>query len=155
MRILEILKQKNRTLLEMNLGILAVGVLMQVIAAFVPGEHLFRALSLLLGSGLSMLAVQHMYRTLDKALDFDEGTAQKLVYKGYLIRYLVLVAVILLLIGTKVLNPLLTFLAYMSLKVTVYLQPFTHILCNKIFHETDPIPEVLPDEEEMGEKDGQ
>mgnify|MGYP003414718552 CR=1 FL=1 len=36
----------------------------------------------------------------------------------------------------------------MSVKVAAYLQPFTHKLCNKLFHETDPIPQPMPDEEE-------
>ena len=48
---------------------------------------------------------------------------------------------------TNVMNPLVVFLGYMSLKGTAYLQPFTHKLCNKIFHETDPVPEALPEED--------
>jgi len=35
----------------------------------------------------------------------------------------------------------------MSVKVAAYLQPFTHKLCNKVFHEVDPIPEPMPVEE--------
>ena len=35
----------------------------------------------------------------------------------------------------------------MSLKVTAYIQPFTHKLCNMLFHETDPVPEALPEED--------
>ncbi|MBP5282899.1 MAG: hypothetical protein J6Z22_10425, partial [Lachnospiraceae bacterium] len=36
-------------------------------------------------------------------------------------------------------NPLFIFLGYMTLKFTAYLQPMTHKLCNKVFHETDPV----------------
>lgn len=154
---LELLRKKNRTVLEMILGILFCGIIGQVIALAVPGEGNAKAgwcLSLLLGTVLAIAAVFHMYRTLDRALDLDEGSAQKLIYRGYLMRYLFLVAVILFLIGTKVLNPLLVFAAYMSLKVTVYLQPFTHILCNKLFHETDPEPEPMPEEAEEPETEG-
>lgn len=168
MEIREVLRKKNRTVLEMNLGILALGAVLQIISAVlaeaVPqipeaGDNLLMAagfpksavwsLSLLLGTGLALLAVRHMYRTLDVALDLDEGNAQKMIYRGYVMRYLVLVALILFLIGTKLLNPLLVFLSYMSLKGTVYLQPFTHKLCNKYFHETDPVPQPEPEEESL------
>ena len=64
-----------------------------------------------------------------------------------MIRYAVVVIVFLIVLMTKVLNPLITFLGIMSLKVAAYLQPFTHKLCNKVFHEVDPIPEPLPEEE--------
>ena len=36
---------------------------------------------------------------------------------------------------TEVMNPLVVFLAYMGMKVAAFLQPFTHKLCNKLFHE--------------------
>ena len=47
---------------------------------------------------------------------------------------------------TDVMNPLIVFMGYMSLKVTAYLQPITHKLYNKLFHETDPEPQALPEE---------
>ena len=47
---------------------------------------------------------------------------------------------------TETLNPLVFFLGYMSLKVTAYLQPITHKLCNRLFHETDPVAEPLAEE---------
>ena len=59
----------------------------------------------------------------------------------------------LMIIMTETLNPLVVFLGYMSLKVTALIQPFTHKLCNKIFHETDPEPQPMP-EEEVKEAEG-
>lgn len=123
----------------MELGILALAVLFQLGSLPFPGERLARALSLLLGSAMAFAAVIHMFRTLDRALDLDEKSAAKVIYQGYLIRYLLVAALILLTIPTKWLNPLLAFLGYMSLKLTAYLQPFTHKICNRIFHETDPV----------------
>ena len=64
-----------------------------------------------------------------------------------LIRYGCIVIVFMIVLLTDVLNPLITFMGLMSLKVAAYLQPFTHKLCNKVFHEVDPIPEPLPEEE--------
>ncbi|MBO5985338.1 MAG: ATP synthase subunit I [Lachnospiraceae bacterium] len=143
--LLEKLRKKNRTVLEMELGIIALGILFQLGSVFFPGSRLERAVSLLLGSVLAGVAVLHMYRTLDRALDLDAGDAQKAIYKGYVLRYVFFALVLVLSALTGWLNPLLIFLGYMTLKFTAYLQPLTHKLCNRIFHETDPDP--LPEEE--------
>lgn len=142
----EILRKKNRTVLEMDLGILALGLLLQVLFLIFADQKLVCCLSLLLGTALALAAVRHMYRMLDAALDLSEEDAQKMIYRGYLTRYLMLAAVLLVLAVTRLLNPLLIFLAYMSLKGAVYLQPLTHKLCNTIFHESDPAPEPLAEE---------
>jgi len=123
----------------MELGILALAILFQLGSLPFPGDRLARAVSLLMGSVMAFAAVIHMFRTLDRALDLDEKSASKAIYQGYLIRYLLVAALILLTIPTNWLNPLLAFLGYLSLKLTAYLQPLTHKICNKIFHETDPV----------------
>ena len=136
--LLESLRKINRTVLEMELGILAVMILFQIGSAVFPGERLARAASLLLGCVAAAFAVTHMYRTLDRALDLDEKTASKAIYQGYVVRYLMVIVIMLGAALTNWLNPLLVFLGYMSLKLTAYLQPLTHKLCNKLFQETDP-----------------
>jgi len=146
MRILEILKKKNRTVLEMHLGILAYGLLLTLIVLLVGNNLMNRLLSVLLGITLSMWAVCHMHHTLDRALDLDEGGASTRIFRGYLVRYSVLLVLLAVLGVTGALSPLLVFLSYMSLKVGAYLQPFIHIICNKLFHESDPVPEPMPEE---------
>jgi len=69
-----------------------------------------------------------------------------------MVRYICVVIVFVIILLTDILNPLITFMGVMTVKVAAYLQPFTHKLCNKIFHETDPVPESLPDEEEFDEE---
>ena len=147
------MRKLNRTVLEVELGILLCAVLLQVASLIWAKDRLVFGASLLLGSVLSAGAIVHMYRTLDRALGQDEGTAQKLIYRGYILRYSVLVFIILFLIAVKCLNPLLVFLAYMSLKVAVYLQPFTHKFCNKIFHESDPEPSEEVDDSPDGARE--
>ncbi|MCM1568043.1 MAG: ATP synthase subunit I [Roseburia sp.] len=149
MKIIESLKKRNRTVLEMELGILFCGVLCQAAGALLATRQGDYAVSLWFGILLSVAALHHMYRTLDRALDLGEGQAEKWIFRGYIIRYCVLVALIMAIIYTGVMNPLIVFMACMSLKVTAYLQPFTHKLCNKIFHETDPVPEPLVEEEKQ------
>ncbi len=140
----------NRALLELWIGILFVGLLCQLVGMWLVAEKWLYTIALWLGILLAMITVFHMYRTLDRALELGAG-AVKTVTASNLIRYGCIVIVFLLVWATKVLNPLVTFLGIMTLKVAAYIQPFTHKLCNKIFHETDPIPESIPWEETSDE----
>lgn len=148
MRIIEALRQKNRTLLEMHIGIFFLGIVCQLVGAFLVKDQLMYAKSLWFGILLAAINVVHMYRSLDRALDYDEKTANKLIFRGYIIRYVILVVFMVIIMITGVMNPLIVFMAYMSLKVTAFLQPLTHKLCNKLFHETDPVPQALPEEKQ-------
>ena len=69
--------------------------------------------------------------------------AAGIVTRGYLFRYAVVAVVLIVISMTEAMNPLIFFLGYMSLKVTAYLQPITHKLCNRLFGETDPVPEPV------------
>lgn len=146
MKLTEVLKGINRTVLEMHMGILFCGIICQAAGAFFVKEQSHYALSLWFGIALALASVVHMYRTLDRALDFDEKSATRIIFTGYITRYVLLIAFLIIISITGVMNPLIVFMAYMSLKVTALIQPFTHKLCNKLFNETDPIPEAMPEE---------
>lgn len=155
MKIIEILRGRNRTLLEVDTGILFWT--LAATAAGLPVNWANWGLSrwdwcaaVWTAGILSAISVLHMHRCLDRALDFDEGTASKLVVRGYLIRYVAFALILILVILTNILNPLILCLGYLLImKVAVYSQPFTHKLYNRLFHETDPEPEPL--EEELSE----
>lgn len=143
---METLKKANRTLLEMWTGILLIGIICQIAGACIVEDQIFYAKSLWFGILYAIINTIHMYRTLDRALDFDEKTASKQIFKGYLIRYVLLAVILGIIAATGVLNFLVVFMAYMSLKVTALMQPITHKVYNKLFHEEDPIE--LPLEEQ-------
>lgn len=143
---IEKVKQINRALVELWVGIIFTGLVFQFTGMWFVEDKRLYTVALWIGIVLALVTVVHMYRTLDRALDLGAG-AQKAVTVANMIRYAVIVIVFLIVLMTKVLNPLITFLGIMSLKVAAYLQPFTHKLCNKVFHEVDPIPEPLPEEE--------
>lgn len=145
MKIIEALKRQNRTLLEMHLGILFCGILCQIVGALLVKNQLYYAKGLWFGILLAAVSVIHMHRSLDRALEFPQS-ASKMIIRDYVIRYVFVVIILLIVAATEVMNPLVVFLAYMSLKVTALIQPITHKLCNIIFHETDPEPQPLPDE---------
>lgn len=121
----------NKTLFEMYLGILFWGILCQAVGAFLVENQLIYAESLWFGILLAGVSATHMYRSLDRALDYGDK-ASKLIFRDYLIRYILLVVIMALIMVTKVLNPLVVFLAYMGLKVSALIQPFTDKLCNKL-----------------------
>lgn len=145
MQIIESLKSKNRTILEMYAGLVFWGIVCQLVGMFFVEDKLFYTISLWFGIVLAHVSILHMYRTLDRALDLGEE-ATKLIFRGYMIRYVFFILILIIIMVTGVMNPLIVFLAYMGMKVTALIQPITHKLCNKIFHETDPIPEPLPEE---------
>ncbi len=149
MKVIEALRQKNRTLLEMFIGIAFVGIICQIAGTFLVKDQLMYAKSLWFGIVLSAVSTYHMYSSLDRALDYDEKTATKMIFRAYLIRYVLVALILLIIMITGVMNPLIVFMAYMSLKVTALIQPITHKLCNKLFHETDPVPQALPEEEQL------
>jgi len=148
--IIEALRKKNRTLLEMQLGIIFVGIVCQLTGAMFVKRQAYYAASLWFGILMALAASIHMCRCLDRALDFG-GDAAKMIFRGYLFRYIFLAFALGVIMITEVMNPLIVFMGYMSLKVTAYLQPITHKLCNRLFHETDPVPTAMPEEEVVGE----
>lgn len=139
------LRKMNRTLLEMHLGMVFFGLLCQLAGAFFVKEQGYYAIALWFGVAFAVAASIHMCRTLDRAL-YCGKDASGIVTRGYLFRYAVVAAVLIVLSMTKKLNPLVFFLGYMSLKVTAYIQPLTHKLCNRLFGERDPEPESVPEE---------
>lgn len=132
----EILKNKNRTLIEMHVGIILCGIICQIIGSFFVKNQWFYASSLWFGIVMAMMSSIHMHRTLDRALSM-ESASTKLAIRGYVIRYIFIIIIMLIIVITEAMNPLVVFMGYMSLKVTALFQPLIHKLCNKIFHEED------------------
>ena len=150
MKMIETARKMNRTLLEMHIGMVFFGLVCQAVGALIVSDQREYALSLWFGVAFAV-AGSHMCRTLDRAL-LCGSDASGIVTRGYLFRYFLVAAVLVVIAVTGVMEPLVFFLGYMSLKVTAYLQPITHKLCNKLFHEVDPEP--VP-EEELAAQEGE
>lgn len=145
---IEKIKSINRGWLELILGILFLGIVCLLAGVFFVEEPGLYAVALMLGVMLALITAYHMYRTLDKALDLG-ADATKVVTRANLIRYVCIVAVFGLVWLSGRLNPLVTFLGLITLKFAAYMQPLTHKVCNKIFHEVDPIPVSLEELEKQ------
>lgn len=147
---IRLLKRADRTLLEMHTGMVLFGAACQVAGAFLAKDQLRYAQSLWFGILFAAVGCIHMARTLDRA--FVPGAdASKTITRGYIFRYLMLIVILGIISVTGVLDTLIVFLGYMSMKVTAYLQPLTHKFYNGVFHETDPVPPV-PSGEAQEEK---
>ena len=151
MKMIETARKMNRTLLEMHIGMVFFGLVCQAVGALIVSDQREYALSLWFGVAFAVAGSIHMCRTLDRA-HLCGSDASGIVTRGYLFRYFLVAAVLVVIAVTGVMEPLVFFLGYMSLKVTAYLQPITHKLCNKLFHEVDPEP---VSEEEFAAQEGE
>lgn len=141
------LKKTDRTLLEMHTGMLLYGLICQLVGFFLAEDQARYASGLWFGILFAAVGSIHMARTLDRALSNGEA-ASKILTRGYVFRYLMVVLILGIVAVTDVMNVLVVFLGYMSMKITAYLQPLTHRFYNMLFHETDPEPQALPEEEQ-------
>ena len=149
MQILITLRKMNRGLLELTTGILFLGVICLIVGSLFVKEPLPYAVALTVGVLLALITAYHMYRTLDKALS-PGVDASKAVTTASLVRYVCILVVLGVILMTDKLNPLITFMGLMTLKVAAYIQPLTHKVCNKIFHEVDPIPQPMQEPADGG-----
>ena len=145
---LEKVKGINRALLELIMGILFLGIVIQMVGLFCVEEALKFSIAMWLGVAAAMISAVHMYRSLDRALSMGAG-AYGAATKSAMIRYFCWALLLGILMVTKVLNPIYAFIGLLTLKVAAYLQPFTHKFCNFIFRETDPVPEAIPWDDEV------
>ena len=153
------LKNRNRTLLEVDTGILVLAFLATGFALPLHNWSLTAAdwlKGIWAAAAFAVLSYLHMYRSLDRALDYDEANAQKMIFRGYLTRYVVFAAVLIAAAVTGTVNPLILCLGYMFfVKVAAYIQPYTHKFYNFLFHEQDPVPEPLADLPELVDDRGE
>lgn len=128
----------NKTLLELIFGISFYGILCQIVGGLLVEDKLGYSSGLWIGIATAVAAAIHMWRSLDRALDFDEGTAGKKMQAQSIVRYIVIVIIMVLIMINGVTNPLAAFLGIMGLKVAAYLQPFTHKLLIRFFGSEKP-----------------
>lgn len=129
-------KKIDPTLFELCLGIAAYGVVFEIILLIFSREITY-SLGLLIGVVLALAGAVHMWWSLNRGLDLPEKEAVKSLSAQNIIRYLILAAVLALLIGTKLANPIFTFAGYMGMKVSAYLNPLIHKLLTRRREDSD------------------
>lgn len=139
----------NRTLFELETGILIYGVVCQLVILLIRNRPGY-SLGLWIGIVTAMLGAFHMWWSLDRALDLPEKAAVRSMSTHNIIRYLVFVLVVGAAAVTQIANPLFIFLGIMSIKVSAYMHFLTQKISVKIYGE-----EILPPliEEPAGEQE--
>lgn len=124
-------------MLELECGIVFWGVICQVAGIWFVKDKTAYSIGLWIGITMALLAGLHMWITLDRAFGGTEADVTRQMITANVLRYVVIVIVFALVAVSGIGNPLMTFLGIMGLKVAAYLQPFTHKLVNRIFHEIE------------------
>ncbi len=141
------LKRLDRTLLELITGICVFGLACQSAALPFSINQVKFATGLWMGILIAFFSAVHMWRSLNKAFMCDEKSAARLLAGGYLMRYLITGVFLVVLFYTNAGYVLAGFLGVMGIKAGAYLQPVTHKFYNWIFHEKDPVPQPVSEEE--------
>lgn len=127
------MKHINSTAWELILGILLCGVVLEVlILSFLCDADGAISLGLVIGLVTAILMVLHMNYSIDKLLDKEESEARKGAVSGYSVRMVGMIVVLLAVSVTKKVNFLSCVLGIFTLKVAVYLQPFTHRIIRRV-----------------------
>jgi len=121
----------DKTLQEMLLAMPVFGLVCQLTIVWFVKDKASYSLGLWIGVFMAACMAVHMTCSLERAFGFDSATAQKMITKQNLIRYGCVVVVCALIMISGFINPLAAFLGLMSLKVSAYLQPFTHKLIRR------------------------
>lgn len=132
-----VMKEKikaNQTLAELVIGILCFGAVCQIVGIFFTHNQMAYAVSLWIGIIAAALMAVHMNHTINKVLSYDAGTAEKVTRSSYFLRYGCAMVLLGAVAATGVMNPIVTFLGIMGLKIGAYMQPITHRLLQKLIH---------------------
>ena len=145
-----LIQKMNRTLFELETGILIFAVICQII--IVPFQN--RAdysIGLWIGILTAMFCAFHMWRSLDRGLDLGEKGAVSYLSRQNIIRYILIVVI---LIGTAVLkigHPITAFIGIMGLKASAYMQFLTKRISKLIYGE-EVLSEIIAEEPAKGQE---
>ncbi len=122
----------NRTLFELETGILIFGLVCQLFVLFTEDKAGY-SLGLWLGILTAAVSAFHMWWSLDRALDYPEKEAVKSLSTHNILRYGFIVVVFTLIAISGTANPLSAFLGIMGLKASAYMHFITRKVSKMIY----------------------
>ena len=117
---------RSDTLIELLCGILVYGVIGQLVILCFLHDKIWLSIGWWIGVLCAVLGAYHMWWGLDRALDFGEKDAVKLITSYNLLRYAVIVIIMGIVMVTEIGNPLAAVFGVFGLKAGAYMQPFIH-----------------------------
>ena len=118
--------KKNNILIELLVGILALGFILQIICIVVANNDLYNAIGLWAGVALACFMAIHMKRSIEDSLEMGEEGAVKYARNAYALRTGVAVVVVGVVVFLKLGSPITLVIGIFPLKASAYLQPFIH-----------------------------
>ncbi len=118
-------------MLELLIGIVAVGIMIQIVCIFLSSNYLYDAVGLWSGIGISCFSAIHLKRSIEDSLELGEAGAVKRIRVSYATRMLVAALVAGVVVYFKWGNYITLLISVFSLKIAAYLQPLTHRLLKK------------------------
>ncbi len=116
----------NKTVWELLLGILISGIILEIIGVMIVKDKLFFSAGLGIGILLAVFMTFSISSSVEKAVDMGEGGAKTKMVSSYVIRTVIVLAVIIFTGIMKLGNLAGLILGIMTLKVAAYIQPITH-----------------------------
>lgn len=118
--------KKENTLLELLIGIVLMGILIQIICILVSKDYLYNAIGLWSGVAIACFMAIHMKRSIEDVLDLGEEGGAKRMRSTYLVRMTVVAIAMGVVIYFNLGNPITLLLGALTLKLAAYLQPYLH-----------------------------
>jgi len=125
--VFQVIKKKvPETVLEMWIGEILLGILVEAIGLIFVKDRLNFTIGLVCGVLLSIAGIYHMWWAIDRSLDMNEKKAGRFVGTQYGIRYACLIMLVAILYVTGWGNAFAAFGGYIIMKLAAYIQPFIH-----------------------------
>ena len=122
----------NDTGIELIIGDMVYYIIGQIIILIFTDRKLYCSVGFIIGLMISLFMIINMTIAMEQAMCLNEHGADKHIRKTTAVR-MIIVFVLLVLAGiTDIGNIVATVVGMMALKVSAYIQPFTHIFLNKL-----------------------
>lgn len=119
---------KKNILVELLMGIILLGVVLQIVCICISKDYLYNAVGLWTGIAVACFMAIHMKRSIEDELDLGQEGAAKHARNAYVTRTVVILVIIGIVIYFNLGNPITVVIGIFPLKLSAYLQPHIHKL---------------------------
>ncbi len=120
--------KREDTLLELLVGIILSGVVLQIVLAIILKDYLYNAIGLWSGVAVACFWAIHLKRSIEDSLDLGIEGAAKHARNAYMTRMLITAVALGIVIYFRIGSPITLVIGIFPLKIAAYLQPHMHKL---------------------------
>lgn len=142
------LRRINDALPELVLGILIYGIIVELAGVWFVADKLRYSSGLLIGISLAVGMAINIAVVIRDAVEIygEDGAKNRVIIKSVL-RYLIVVVVFFMMMKYNLGNLFSAFIGVLGLKISAYLQPFTHRTILKLQGKSDDFSDGIEDSE--------